>query len=307
MNSLSDLAFFPVLVKQGSLAAVARELGVTPPAVTKRLANLEHRLGVRLLNRTTRTMSVTHEGEIYLAEAARILAEIEELEQLVSRSRAVPKGLLRVNATFGFGRKYVGPAVSDFIKRYPEVEVQLQLSDRPLNLADQAFDIGIRIGEMPDARIIARKIASNRRLLCASPSYLKEHDAPAIPRDLQKHKCIVLRENEAAYGTWHLNRGKRQETIKVRGALSTNDGEIALEWALAGHGILIRSEWDVAPYLRSGRLSQVLEEWTLPSSDIFAVYPERLNLSAKVTAFVDFVSDRFMHHLRKSGDLKDIW
>ena len=250
MNSLSDLAFFTVLVKQGSLAAVARELGVTPPAVTKRLANLERRLGVRLLNRTTRTMSVAHEGEIYLAEAARILVEIEELERLVSRSRAVPKGLLRVNATFGFGRKYVGPAVSDFIKRYPEVEVQLQLSDRPLNLADQAFDIGIRIGELPDARIIARKIASNERLLCASPHYLKDHAAPTIPRDLQKQSCIVLRENEAAYGTWHLSRGKRQETIKVRGALSTNDGEIALEWALAGHGVLMRSEWDVAPYLR---------------------------------------------------------
>lgn len=307
MNSLSDLAFFTVLVKQGSLAAVARELGVTPPAVTKRLAKLEQRLGIRLLNRTTRTMSVTHEGEIYLAEAARILAEIDELERLVSRSRAVPKGLLRVNATFGFGRKYVAPAVSAFIKRYPEVEVQLQLSDRPLNLADQAFDIGIRIGEMPDARIIARKIASNRRLLCASPTYLKEQHAPTIPRDLQKHQCIVLRENEAAYGTWHLSRGKAQETIKVRGALSTNDGEIALEWALLGHGILMRSEWDIAPYLRSGRLSQVLEEWNLPASDIFAVYPERLNLSAKATAFVDFVSDRFVQHVRKSGDTKDIW
>ena len=307
MNSLSDLAFFTVLVKQGSLAAVARELGVTPPAVTKRLANLERRLGVRLLNRTTRTMSVTHEGEIYLAEAARILVEIEELERLVSRSRAVPKGLLRVNATFGFGRKYVGPAVSDFIKRYPEVEVQLQLSDRPLNLADQAFDIGIRIGELPDARIIARKIASNQRLLCASPHYLKDHAAPTIPRDLQKQSCIVLRENEAAYGTWHLTRGKRQETIKVRGVLSTNDGEIALEWALAGHGILMRSEWDVAPYLRSGRLVQLLEEWTLPSSDIFAVYPERLHLSAKATAFIDFISDRFAHHLRASGDVKDVW
>lgn len=303
MNTLSDLAFFAALVKTGSLAALARELGLTPPAVTKRLANLEQRLGVRLLNRTTRTMSVTHEGEIYLADGARILADIEALERTIGSSRALPKGLLRVNASFGFGRKHIGPAVSEFSKRFPEVEVQLLLSERPLNLADQAFDIGIRIGELPDARIIARKIAANRRLLCAAPAYLKQHSAPATPRDLQTHACIVLRENEAAYGSWHLSRGKRQETVKVRGALSSNDGETVLAWALAGHGILMRSEWDVAPYLRSGRLRQVLEDWALPPSDIFAVYPERLNLSAKVSAFVDFLAARFKPHLlpRKDG------
>jgi DNA-binding transcriptional LysR family regulator len=307
MNHLSDLAFFNILVKQGSLAAVARELGVTPPAVTKRLANLERRLGVRLLNRTTRTMSVTHEGEIYLAEGARILAEIEELEQTVSRSRAVPKGLLRINASFGFGRKYVGPVVAEFARRYPEIEVQLQLSERALNLADQAYDIGIRVGELPDARIIARKIASNRRVLCAAPAYLRTMAAPAVPRDLQKHKCIVLRENEAAYGAWHLSRGKRSEGVKVRGPLSTNDGEIALAWALAGHGILMRSEWDVAPYLRSGRLREVLADWSLPDSDIYAVYPERLNLSAKVSAFVDFIAARFSAHLHKGNEQQSAW
>jgi LysR family transcriptional activator of dmlA len=307
MNTLSDLAFFAALVKTGSLAALARELGVTPPAVTKRLANLEQRLGVRLLNRTTRTMSVTHEGEIYLADGARILADIEALERTIGSSRAVPKGLLRVNASFGFGRKHIGPAVSEFSKRFPEVEVQLLLSERPLNLADQAFDIGIRIGEMPDARIIARKIAANRRLLCAAPAYLKQHPAPATPRDLQTHACIVLRENDAAYGSWHLSRGKRQETVKVRGALSSNDGETVLAWALAGHGILMRSEWDVAPYLRSGRLRQVLQEWALPPSDIFAVYPERLNLSAKVTAFVDFLAARFKAHLLPQKDGQHGW
>ncbi|WP_211473863.1 LysR substrate-binding domain-containing protein [Collimonas humicola] len=307
MNTLSDLAFFAALVKTGSLAALARELGVTPPAVTKRLANLEQRLGVRLLNRTTRTMSVTHEGEIYLADGARILADIETLERTIGSSRALPKGLLRVNASFGFGRKHIGPAVSEFSKRFPEVEVQLLLSERPLNLADQAFDIGIRIGELPDARIIARKIAANRRLLCAAPAYLKQHPAPATPRDLQTHACIVLRENEAAYGSWHLSRGKRQETVKVRGALSSNDGETVLAWALAGHGILMRSEWDAAPYLRSGRLRQVLQEWALPPSDIFAVYPERLNLSAKVTAFVDFLAARFTAHLLPQKDGRHGW
>ncbi|ELX13075.1 HTH-type transcriptional regulator DmlR [Janthinobacterium sp. HH01] len=296
MDAVSDLAFFALLMKQGSLAAVARELGVTPPVVTKRLAALERRLGVRLLNRTTRRMSVTHEGELYLGKGARILADIEELEMQVVSSRAEPKGLLRVNASFGFGRRHVAPAVAAFARRYPEVAVQLQMTERPMNLVDAAYDVGIRIGELPDARITARKIASNRRLLCASPLYLDKVAAPAAPDDLQRHDCIVIREDEAAYGVWHLSNGRRQEAVKVRGALCTNDGETALAWALDGHGIIMRSQWDAAPYLRSGRLVPVLAEWSPPGADIFAVYPERLNLSAKVAAFVDFLAQRFAPH-----------
>lgn len=307
MDAVSDLAFFALLLKQGSLAAVARELGVTPPVVTKRLSSLEKRLGVRLLNRTTRRMSVTHEGEVYLSNGARILAEIEELELTVASSRAVPKGLLRVNATFGFGRKHIAPAVSDFAKRYPEVEVQLQMTERPMNLADMAFDVGIRIGELPDARITARKIASNRRLLCASPIYLEKCGNPSVPHDLQRHDCIVIRENDAAYGVWHLSNGRKQQTVKVRGTLSTNDGEAALGWALDGHGIIMRSQWDAAPYLRSGRLCPVLGDWSLPGADIFAVYPERLNLSAKVSAFVNFLVERFRRHVRPPGESHDGW
>lgn len=296
MDAVSDLAFFALLLKEGSMVAVARELGVTPPVVTKRLAALEQRLGVRLLNRTTRRMSVTHEGELYLTNGARILADIEELELQVASSRAAPKGLLRVNATIGFGRRHIAPAVSDFAQLYPEVEVQLQMTDRPLNLADTAFDVGIRIGELPDTRLTARRIAANRRLLCASPLYLARAGTPATPQDLQRHDCIIIREDYAAYGAWQLGNGRRQETVKVRGTLSTNDGETAVAWALAGHGILMRSQWDAAPYLRSGRLCAVLEEWTLPQADIYAVYPERLNLSAKVRAFIDFLAERFQHH-----------
>jgi LysR family transcriptional activator of dmlA len=307
MNPISDLAFFVMLIKQGSLAAVARELGVTPPVVTRMLAGLEQRLGVRLLNRTTRTMSVTHEGEVYFAEASRILAEVEELESSVAQSRAVPKGLLRVNATIGFGRQYIGPAVSAFVRQFPEVEVQLQVTDRPMNLSDQAFDVGIRLGELPDARFYARKLASNIRLLCAAPRYLLDHVAPDTPRDLQRHQCIVLRENDAAYGTWRLQHGKKEETVKVRGSLSTNHGEIALGWALDGHGILLRSEWDIAPYLRSGRLVRVLPDWNLPSGDVFAVYPERLNMSAKVTAFIDFLRQHFERHLARASDAELVW
>ncbi|CAB3746302.1 LysR family transcriptional regulator [Paraburkholderia humisilvae] len=295
MDSISDLAFFVQLVKHGSLSALARELGVTPPAVTARLARMEARLGVRLLNRTTRRITVTQEGELYLSHGARLLLEFEELDRMVSSARAVPKGLLRVNATFGFGRRHIAPAVSEFARRYAEVEVQLTLTDRSIRLADEAYDVGIWFGDVPDSRLVARKIAPNRRFLCASPAYLERAGVPVAPRDLHGHQCIVLRENDAAYGTWHLRRGRKQETIKVRGALSSNDGETALVWALDGHGVLMRSEWDVYPHLRSGALQVVLPEWSLPGADVHAVYGERLNVSAKVVAFVDFLAEWFGH------------
>ncbi|SAI51494.1 LysR family transcriptional regulator [Bordetella ansorpii] len=303
MDGLSDLAFFSLLVRHGNLSATARELGVTPPAVSTRLANLERRLGVRLLNRTTRRVSVTHEGEIYLAGGGRILAELEALERSVSSTRAEPRGLLRLNATFGFGRAHIVPAVSDFARQYPEVEVQMQLTDRPINLLDERYDVGVRFGEMPDARLTARKLASNRRLLCASPAYLRAHGEPRAPGDLTRHRCIVLREDNVAYGTWHLRCGQRSETVKVRGALSANDGQSALQWALDGHGIVMRSEWETAAYLRGGQLQEVLPDWATPPADIYALYPERLNLPAKTIAFVDFLSQRLAGHLRReAGD-----
>jgi DNA-binding transcriptional LysR family regulator len=230
---------------------------------------------------------------MYLATGGRLLAELQELEQAISSSKAVPKGLLRVNATFGFGRRHIAPAVVEFARRYPEVEVQLELTDRSVNLADQAYDIGIWFGTIPDSRVVARRIVRNRRLLCASPEYLAKHGAPATPRDLQTHRCIVLRESDAAFGTWHLTRGSKQETVKVRGTMSTNDGETGVVWALAGFGILMRSEWDIHADIAAGRLVPVLKEWSLPSGDIFAVYPERANLSAKVSAFIEFLVEWF--------------
>lgn len=296
MSPVSELAFFVQLVRAGSLAATARELDLTPPAVSKRLAQLEQRLGVRLLNRTTRSISLTAEGELYLVNAQRILGEIEEMEQQVSSSRAEPRGLLRVNAPLGFGRTHVGPAVSSFVHRHPEVEVQLQLTDRPINLPDDATDVAIRFGELPDSRLIARKIASNRRRLCATPGYLARHGHPETPKDLARHNCIVLRQNDLAFGVWRFSRGKQSESIKVAGGLSTNDGEVALKWALDGHGILMRAEWNLARHLRSGELVEVLQDYETPPADIYAVYLERLNLSAKVAFFIDHLRDFFQRN-----------
>lgn len=301
MSRVSDLEFFVQLVKHGSLAALAREQGVTPPAISTRLAQMEKRLGIRLLNRTTRRLSVTHEGEVYLATGVRLLAELEELEQAVSSSRGVPKGLLRINATFGFGRRHLAPAIAQFARAYPAVQLQLELTDRSVNLADKAFDLGIWFGAVPDSRVVARKIASNARLLCASPAYLQAAGTPLAPRDLQTHQCIVLRESDAAYGTWHLTRGNKQETVKVRGGLSTNDGETGVLWALEGFGILMRSEWDVRAHVAAGRLLPILQDWRLPDADVFAVYPERAHLSAKVSVFIDFLTGWFQKEAHWSG------
>lgn len=302
MSQTLDLSFFHLLAEKGSLAATARELGVTPPAVSKRLSALEARLGIRLVNRTTRSMSLTDEGEMYFSHAERILTQINEVEQMLLSSRATPKGLIRVNATLGFGRRYIGPALAAFHSRYPEVKVQLEISDHPLDLATNGFDLAIRIGALPDAAFHARRIASNRRFLCASPLYLEKHGIPARLADLQHHSCIFLRQNEATYGVWSFTSGERTQNIKVHGPLSSNDGEIAMNWALDGYGILQRSEWDLARYVRSGRLRLVLEDHTM-RADIYAVYPQQLHLSARVRSLIDFLVERFANMDSLAGDV----
>jgi LysR family transcriptional regulator, transcriptional activator for dmlA len=293
----ADLGFFTVLARAGSLSAAGRELGISTPAVSKHLALMEARIGVALVNRTTRRMSLTPEGELYLEQARRILASIDDLEQQLGVSKGVPQGLLRVNATLGFGRSHVAPLISAFVRKHPAVEVQLQLSVNPPALTEDAFDVCIRFGAPPDSRVIAKNLAPNRRLLCASPAYLARHGMPKSPGDLAKHHCIGIRQGEEAYGVWRLSSGRgRQatsEAVKVRGRLTTNDGGIAVSWALDGHGILMRAEWDIERYLKSGRLVQVLPQYSTPDADIYAVFPQRHQLTARVRAFVDFLARSF--------------
>jgi LysR family transcriptional regulator, transcriptional activator for dmlA len=290
----ADLGFFSVLAAGGSLSAAARELGITTPAVSKRLSQMEARLGVALVNRTTRRMGLTPEGELYLGHARRILGEIDDMAQLLGASRATPQGLLRVNATLGFGRSHVAPLISRFVRGHPQVEVQLQLSVNPPPLTDDSFDVCIRFGAPPDSRVIARHIAPNRRLLCAAPAYLAKRGVPKVPHDLVKHSCIGIRQGEEAYGVWRLSSGRGKsattQAVRTRGNLTTNDGEIAVNWALDGHGILMRAEWDIERYLRNGRLVQVLPQYATPDADIYAVYPQRHQTAARVRAFVDFVA-----------------
>lgn len=289
----TDLAFFSTLVKCGSLTAAAREFDVTPSAVSKWLSQLESRLGVRLIARNTRRISLTNEGEVYLSEGRRILAEIDDLERTISSSRAEPVGLLKVNATLGFGRSFIAPAVSKFSAQYPDLEIQLLLTSRPLSLSEGAADVGVRFGEPPDARVTARRIASHRRRIFASPVYLKEHGRPQVPHDLTRHNCLIVRQDDVAYGQWHFTKGRRAHTVKVRGTLSSNDGAAVLVWALNGRGIMMRSEWDAAPFARRGQLEVLLDDYDLPPADIYAVYPQKQNLAAKVRVFVDFLTAHF--------------
>jgi DNA-binding transcriptional LysR family regulator len=293
----SDLGFFSALASAGSLSAAARELGISTPAVSKHLSTMESRVGIPLVNRTTRRMSLTPEGELYLEHARRILGELDDMEALLGVSKQTPKGLLRVNATLGFGRSHVAPIISRFVRKHPRVEMQLQLSVNPPPLSDDSFDVCIRFGAPPDSRVISRRIAPNRRLLCASPAYIARHGEPKVPHELTRHNCIGISQGEEAYGVWRLSSSRSRqlatEAVRTRGSLSTNDGEIAVNWALDGHGILMRAEWDIARYLRSGRLVQVLPQYFTPDADIYAVVPQRHQLAARVRAFVDFVAAAF--------------
>jgi LysR family transcriptional activator of dmlA len=293
----ADLGFFSALAAAGSLSAAARELGLTTAAVSKRLSQMESRVGIALVNRTTRRMSLTPEGELVLEHARRILGDIDALAERLGVAKAQPEGLLRVNATLGFGRSHVAPMLSRFVRKHPQVEVQLQLSVNPPPLAEESWDVCVRFGAPPDARIVARRLAPNRRLLCASPAYLARHGEPKTPRDLVRHNCIGIRQGDEAYGVWRLSAGRGRaraaEPVKIHGNLTTNDGEIAVNWALDGHGILMRAEWDIARYLRTGRLVQVLPQYETPDADIYAVYPQRHQFTARVRAFVEFLTVSF--------------
>ncbi|MCC4273870.1 LysR family transcriptional regulator [Marinomonas communis] len=299
MDANSEFEFFISLAKNGALSATARELNLTPSAVTKRLNNLESRLGVRLVNRTTRRISLTNEGEIYLEHAKDIKAQIEEMEAAVTNRRSTPRGLLRVNAPLGFGRNYIAPILSEFLTENPEVEIQLMLTDRPITLPDESVDVCIRFGQAPDSRVIARKIAPNRRLVCASPTYFKRFGKPETPAELMSHNCIIIKQNQQVASAWRFYKDNQEEVVKVKANMLTNDGEIALRWALDGHGIVMRAEWDLAKYMRQGKLEAIFTDYETPEADIYAVYMERLNQSAKVTRFLDYLQDSFLNNENK--------
>ncbi|GEN29537.1 LysR family transcriptional regulator [Halovibrio variabilis] len=293
MAHLDDLAFFQHLARAGSLTATARELGLSLSAVSKRLKQLEARLGVALAARTTRRLTLTAEGERYFARGTLILDELEELENaLGERANQALSGRLRVNATFGFGRRHIAPLLSRFCAEHPQVEGWLELTNFPLNLSDHGFDIGIRVGEPPESRLVARHILANRRVLCASPSYASQAPDLQTPADLQRHECLVIRENDSDFPLWRFERSDRPtqaQSVKVGGRLASNDGEVITRLALDGHGVMLRSWWDVNEHLASGALVELLPGWQGVRADFYAVFEQRRHVPARLRAFIDYV------------------
>nr|WP_221202602.1 LysR family transcriptional regulator [Halomonas campaniensis] len=288
------MAFFQRLAQAGSLTATARELGLSLSAVSKRLKQLEARLGATLASRTTRRLALTPEGERYLVRGAAILEELVELEEALGAQRAELTGPLKINATFGFGRRHVAPLLSSFRARHPGVESTLELTNFPLTPGEQGVDIGIRVGEPPDSRLVARRILANRRVLCASPGYVARMAPLATPADLAAHPCLVLRENDSDFALWRLERRDGQDgeqAIKVSGPLASNDGEVIVGLALDGHGIALRSWWDVHEHLAAGRLVELLPGWRGVRADFHAVYPQRRHVPARLRAFLDHLAE----------------
>lgn len=287
-----DLRVFTVVARKAGFGAAAEELGTSVAYVSKRIRVLESLLGVKLLHRTTRRVVVTQEGERVFQRAQRILDDVDQLVADAGLTRSMPRGLLRIGSSFGFGRNVVAPAISQLVQRYPGLEVRFDVFDRLLDVAGEGFDLDVRVGDEIAPHLIARPLAANHRILCAAPAYLARRGAPVSLADLASHDCLVIKERDHPFGVWRLQVAGAEETVKVHGPLSSNNGEIVVQWAVDGQGVALRSLWDVAPLLASGALVQVLPEYR-QQANVWAVYPSRLDDSAKVRVCVEFLRGYF--------------
>lgn len=290
MTRPSDFAFFRLLARSASLTDAARSLSMTPSAVSRRLGAIETRLGVQLVLRNTRSMRLTPEGERYIEAAEAILAETERLEADIALR---PLGRLRICASFGFGRTHIAPVVADFARANPDVRVDLTLTDRPVSIIEEGFDVGIHLGVPHDSRLRARKLLANDRILCASPAYLETHGRPLLPSDLARHRLIEIAEDENTVGRWTLTHRKTKKVVNLAAVpvLRSNSGSAALDWCLAGLGIVLRSRWHAAAPLADGRLEEVLPDWHMPA-DVYAYFAAK-KPSAQLRAFLDAMALRF--------------
>jgi len=299
----NDLELVLAVQAQGSLAKAAQALRLTPPVVTKRLAALEAQLGVRLFQRTTRRVSPTTEGHALCERARGILQAFTDAENTLREQQHQPTGRIRLVSSFGFGRLWVGPALSDFQRLYPGVQVELQLTEQLPRLASEGFDAAVWLWNPPAsvaAEWVVRKLAPNQRVLVAAPTYVQTQGQPARLEDLGQHQCLVVRENGGDTGQgqrfdqWQLSRtaqGKRTP-VTVSGPLSSNSGELVRDWCLAGHGIMLRSLWDVAEHLASGELVRLLPDWAMHDADVHWLAPYRAHMPLRLRLLQDFLMQR---------------
>ncbi len=288
MDQFKQISTFTEVASKGSLSAAARAEGVAASMIGRRIDALEQRLGVKLLQRTTRKIVLTNEGVAFLDHCQRILAELDEAEAAVSERNASPTGQLIISAPAGFGRQHVAPLIPSFLAEHQQVQIKLSLNDRFVDLISDNIDVAIRIATLNDSSLVGVKLADNQRVVVASPSYLKRYGTPKKIADLTHHNCLAFNNDGSQRGWTFLENGKKI-TVKVSGNMVCNDGEVLHDWALAGKGIAWRSMWEVGSEIASGKLVSLLDDYTAPDHDIYAIFPQRRHLPLRTRLFIDFL------------------
>ncbi len=292
MKNLTDIAVFVKVVDSGSFTAAAEQLKMSKSVVSKYVTRLENRLGARLLNRTTRRLSLTEVGHIFYARSQRGLQELEEANAEVFRLQSAPRGTLRLNTPMSFGILHIAPALSDFLSRYPELSVDMNMDDRKVDLVEEGFDLAIRISDLPDSSLVARRLGPCRHIVCAAPEYLQRHGVPRTPKDLRKHNTITYKY-QASPNQWHfLTAEGGHISVPVSGSIQMNNSLALRETLLRGVGITLTPTFVVGADITAGRLQPVLSNYHTHVLSIYIVYPQRRHLSPKVRAFIDFMAAR---------------
>jgi DNA-binding transcriptional LysR family regulator len=289
-DEVGEIQLFVEIIKAGNLSAAARALNFSPAAMSRGLSALESRLGVRLVTRTSRAFTLTEEGALFYERCQRIVADIAEAEAEASSKRGSVKGKLRVGAPNELGRRLIAPLISKFAQKYPEVQAHLMLSDSGLDVIDDALDIALRIGLPDDSSVIAKKVLSTKRIVCASPAYFKRHGTPSRPEDLLEHDCIRLVRGRRVMDSWVFQENGRRFEVTVNGTLTTTSGEVVHNWIRAGIGVGLKASWDLLPELAAGKIVQCLEPFWCDQIDLFAICANRTHQPPRIRAFLDFIA-----------------
>jgi DNA-binding transcriptional LysR family regulator len=293
MDKLKQLESFVAVATKGSLTATALAEGVAPAVIGRRIDALEERLGVKLLVRTTRRISLTHEGSAFLEDCQRLLTDLASAEASVSAGGVKASGHLRVTAPAGFGRRHVAPLVPRFIALHPDVSVSLNLSDRVVDIVNEGFDCAVRVGDLPDSSLISVRLADNRRQCVAAPSYLQRAGVPQHPADLGRHECLTLSSDASQTRGWAFRVDGEVTHLRPHGRLDCSDGQVLHDWCLQGLGIAWRSTWEVASEISAGRLQALLEAYAAPPNGIFAVFTHARHLPLRVRLWIDFLKQTY--------------
>ena len=287
LPGIDDLRFFAGIAAASTLTEAGHRWGVSVSAVSKRLSRLERRLGAQLVNRSTRGLTLTPEGQRYRDAATSVLRQIEDVEDEIGRQQRGLRGRVAVQSSIGLGRAHIAPLLGELQSEHPDLRIDLELSHLPVHVAGSAFDFSVRVGRLPDSRLHCRMLHRNRRVVCAAPDYVRRRGEPRTLDDLVRHDCIVIRENDADYALWRFGTEDDRVNLRVDGALTTNDGDVATDWCRAGRGLVMRSLWQVAPLLDDGSLVQALPDMPTPRADVFAVFPEAGQLHRRVSGTID--------------------